>query len=400
MKANTIRTAVAAALALAGVAARADANIIFVTTTAQKITSSGGCSLQEAIYAANRDESTAVDKLNADGSDHVIATGCVAGGGDDRILLPFHAVFTMTKVVDDGDNAFGPTATPMITSNISIEANGSRLTWAGTQGARAFTIAPGAELTLSAVHIKSFFARGGNGADGGGGGLGAGGAVFVGNAGRLTVTDSTFERNGAIGGDGKPDSGTFDNGGGGGGGIGGNGGDGPLGGGGGGGARGNGGVATRTDDHIDLGGPIVMGYGAGGGGTVKPGANAQLGQGGAKGGARCGGEGGDGNEIAYAGRDGSSAPCPGGGGGGGDSGLFGPFFIPADGGDGGGGSYGGGGGGGGFGLETLGGGSDGGKGGFGGGGGAAGGSGSGGDGGFGDFRLGRRDNAAELHRQS
>ena len=41
-------------------AANAAAAVIHVTTLVQKISSSGGCSLQEAIYSANRNGNTAI----------------------------------------------------------------------------------------------------------------------------------------------------------------------------------------------------------------------------------------------------------------------------------------------------------------------------------------------------
>ena len=40
--------------------------------------STGGCSLQEAIYSANLHTNAAVDFVNADGADHFITTRCVA----------------------------------------------------------------------------------------------------------------------------------------------------------------------------------------------------------------------------------------------------------------------------------------------------------------------------------
>jgi len=87
--------------------------VIFVTTTVDKISSTGGCSLQEAIYSANLDNNIAVDSINSDGSDHFITTGCVAGSGNDTIVLPTNAVFPLSSIVAaDSHNPFGPTATP------------------------------------------------------------------------------------------------------------------------------------------------------------------------------------------------------------------------------------------------------------------------------------------------
>lgn len=44
-------------------------SVIFVTTTVDKISSTGGCSLQEAIYSANLENNIAVDSINSDGSE-------------------------------------------------------------------------------------------------------------------------------------------------------------------------------------------------------------------------------------------------------------------------------------------------------------------------------------------
>ena len=352
-----------------GVTSAAD---IPVTSLTQKISSSGGCSLQEAIFSANFDNNIAIDYVNASGTEHFVTTQCVRGNGADRIILPFGGVFRMNRILDEANSPFGPAATPLVDTDISIRANGSRLEWVGSGHARAFTVLNPGALTIDNAHIKGFSAKGGDGLDGGGGGMGAGGAVFVSYQAQLTVTNSTFERNGAIGGNGASTYDLLSNGGGGGGGLGGNGGDGLFAGGGGGGSRGNGGKGTRLNND-----GFVNGYGGGGGGTVFPGANGTYG--GAQGGARCGGAGRDGLD-----QPGDDAPCAGGGGAGGNSDVVGSVPFPYGGrGHGGAGNYGGGGGGGGMGYGLFGGGSDGGRGGFGGGGGASGGSGSGGAGGFG-----------------
>src|SRR5260370_17980772 len=158
----------------------------------------------------------------------------------------------MSKIVDAADNPFGPTATPIVTSKILIEANGSLLQWVGTKNARAFSVGSTGNLTIENAYIKGFVARGGNGGTsagpggpgfgGGGGGMGAGGAIYV-HAGSLLLENSTFENNGAIGGNGSTGGDIAA----GGGGLGGNGvPDGTLtscgGGGGGGGSRGDGGL--------------------------------------------------------------------------------------------------------------------------------------------------------------
>jgi hypothetical protein len=313
--------------------------VIPVTTVTQKISSFGGCSLQEAIYSANFDNNVAIAGYTG-ATSNIITTQCVAGSGDDIIVLPAAALMQFTDAIPDAYNFTGPTATPIITSTITILGFGATLERTGSRNFRLFAVADTGRLTIRRAYIRGFRAQGGNGMNGGGGGMGAGGAVYV-AGGVLSVEASTFEANGAFGGGAL---GAYRNGvsllSGGGGGIGGNGGLASESGGGGGGARGDGG--TYSDE-----------FGGGGGGTVAS-AVGRIG------GFACGG---DGRQEA----NGSSAPCPGGGGAGGAANELGSPPLPRTGNDGGNGSYGGGGGGGNFP-----GGGEGGHGGFGGGGGSAG----------------------------
>jgi uncharacterized repeat protein (TIGR02543 family) len=316
---------------------------IFVTSLEDKISDHDGCSLQEAIYSSTFHANIAIAGYDPfTNFPKIIRTQCENGTGNDVIVLPAGAIFQLSKIVDDATNPFGPTATPLIMTSIIIEANGSTFQYAGTDLFRLFSVGSTGHLTLMETYIKGFIAKGGDGSPfGGGGGLGAGGAIFV-HAGRLDIDKSTFEQNGAIGGNAIAYAGT--DGGGGGGGIGGNGyptGSFSIceGGGGGGGARGNG------DMFCGGGSGTAASQGAGGGGTLKNGHGIGLG------GFDCGGAGGDGGDA-------QDAPCPGGGGGGAGRVLF------VSSGNGGKGNYGGGGGGGA--ID----GGNGGDGGFGGGGGA------------------------------
>jgi CSLREA domain-containing protein len=343
----------------------AHAGVIFVTTTNDELNSNSECSLKEAIYAANFDTNMIFTPTD------FYSTGCVAGSGPDRIIVPGQSVFFLSKITDEAQNPFGPTATPMITSNVTIEADGATFDWiGGNTHARAFAVASTGNLTLRFADIKGFFAKGGDGKSGGGGGMGAGGAIYVKGGGSFTAEFSTFEGNGASGGNGSVNR-APDNGAGGGGGIGGNGGSGAgFGGGGGGGARGAGGAGSIifVGQGEDL---VIFGFGGGGGGTVGDGPFG--GNGGNLGGFDCGG-----GASALLDTTGDAGRCPGGGGGGGSSFEEVLPGVMSSGGNGGKGNYGGGGGGGGFGSGSIGG-----SGGFGGGGGASGGDGDGGNGGFG-----------------
>jgi hypothetical protein len=313
----------------------AGAAVIFVTTLEQKI-GGPGCSLQEAIYSANFDLNVAINGYGSplnfhDHAPRVVATDCVPGHGDDIIVLPSGAVFDLSKVVDDADNPMGPTATPMITSNITIEAQGATLQYVPTvtevcdifivvpctpASLRAFAVGPTGHLTIRNAYVKDFRAQGGHGSDGGGGGgMGAGGAIYV-KGGGLVIENSTFDRNGAAGGNGGGPDGPNTDPGGGGGGLAGPGGPGSCAfqggeGGGGGGSR-SFGIGSCAGD---------------GGGTVFDAQNRVPGF-------DCGGPAGNDDHP-----DGFDAPCEGGGGGGG----WNTFFSSGDGGK---GAYGGGGGGG------------------------------------------------------
>jgi uncharacterized repeat protein (TIGR02543 family) len=336
---------------------------IYVTTEDPGI-GTGACSLQEAIYSSvlhDTVDGTHGIAIDATDPDHFITTGCVIGDGNDTIVLPLKGVLTMTGPLQpygyvDGDayNPYGPTATPLIFSTITIEGDGATLQWDPNAAGNVRLFAIGAasiktpngtaggigSLTLRNVYVKGFRAKGGDGGQsGGGGGLGAGGAIYLQN-GSLVVEHSTFEGNQAVGGNGAVENGGY----GGGGGLSGNGGRSPdlSAGGGGGGARGDGGASLN-------------GGGGGGGGTVFSGGVALVG---GPGGYLCGGNGASDG-------DGGDGKCAGGGGGGAAGGGT-PGAFQGSGGN---GAYGGGGGG----APN-----DGGSGGFGGGGGTGGDNGGGG----------------------
>src|SRR3954471_650389 len=144
------------------------ASAIYVTTSNQEINGDAECSLQEAIYSANRDDNTAPDPTTP-GSD--VTTGCAAGSGVDTIYLPASSVFSYADPITDPDNFVGPSATPIVTSAIVIEAQGARLQRVALgRETRAFVVGPTGDLTLHEVHVKGFAIHGGDGADGGGGG--------------------------------------------------------------------------------------------------------------------------------------------------------------------------------------------------------------------------------------
>src|SRR5437588_2324843 len=180
---------------------------IYVTTTAQKIGAIGsdGCSLQEAIYSSVLHQSV-IDAngiahgiaIDATDPDHFITTNCVPGTGNgDTIVLPSGGVFNLNTYLDgDAHNPYGPTATPIIFSTMTIEGDGATLQWTGgSANVRLFAVGPASVrinqdglnttvsgtggLTLRNAYIKGFHVKGGNGGAGGGGGMGAGGAIYL-----------------------------------------------------------------------------------------------------------------------------------------------------------------------------------------------------------------------------
>ena len=158
-------------------ASDADAAVIPVTTTSQRVSGGTGCSLQEAIYSANFDDNVAISGYTSTGTTVVVRTECVPGSGDDVIVLPAGAALNLVKVVDDADNPAGPTATPIITSNITILAHGATLQRTGSANFRLFAVGSTGHLTIRRAYIRGFRAQGGNGGRGGGGGMGAGGSI-------------------------------------------------------------------------------------------------------------------------------------------------------------------------------------------------------------------------------
>jgi hypothetical protein len=234
------------------------ANTIFVTSLAQ-FGGPSDCTLVGAIYASKLKSAKYIALYFAPGqSDNPVdsgelkaqmqPTGCVAGSGNDTIILPTGATLVMNFTAADADDFMGRTATPMITGNIVIEANGATLL--GTPGfVRAFAVGPNGSLTLRNAHIKGFGVTGGAGAEGGGGGLGAGGAIYVSHGGHLAIAGCTFDHNSAQGGAGGGTT-LSSNGGGGGGGLSGTG----------------SGASTTSGEFILAGGTLPIGAPIAGGG--------------------------------------------------------------------------------------------------------------------------------------
>jgi hypothetical protein len=156
------RSLAGAALLLALVQGVATADTISVTTKDPRVRPDGLCSLIEAIDNANSDAVTHAD--------------CAAGNGPDTIVLPEKAKVRLRKVYD---NTYGSTGLPLITSPITIQGNGGRISGQGNPF-RLLAVSTSGDLTLQNVNLTR-----GSSFNGGG--------VF--NNGALTIQDSTISGN-------------------------------------------------------------------------------------------------------------------------------------------------------------------------------------------------------------
>ncbi|MGC4118714.1 MAG: choice-of-anchor Q domain-containing protein [Myxococcales bacterium] len=250
----------------------------------------------------------------------VAAIDAANAQGGDTLTLTAGCVYRLSEV---RSTYFGPVGLPLITSAVTIEGNGARIS-ADSSGPpmRLFTVAgagplgaagaPAGTLVLKDVTLSGGRAFGGFGTDGGGGGAGLGGCLF--NLGSLSLTGVTVTDCEARGGAGAFFGAAF----GGGGGLGGAGGPGaPFLGGGGGGMGGAGGAATAAigagggGGLLGNGGAGAMGAG-GGGGSVGSASASTGGPGGTVAGLACEAGGSGGTSAQPSGE--SGGVCGGGGG--------------------------------------------------------------------------------------
>ena len=139
---------------------------------AAQIDVGGGCTLVDAITAANRDAPTG---------------GCPAGGGTDTLILPAGSNQTLSSVDND---IYGPTGLPLITSAIVIDGNGSTIGRVpATPEFRILAIGSGGDLTLQETTVTGGLSPNENG----------GGII---NYGTLALTACTVSNNFAYNGGG------------------------------------------------------------------------------------------------------------------------------------------------------------------------------------------------------
>ena len=158
------RSLAGAALLLA-LGQSAQAAMITVTTNKPGINDGDGqCSLIEAIVNANNDAATHPD--------------CAAGSGADTIVLPPGSTHTLSAPYT---NYHGYTGLPVISSQITIQGNGSKITRKKSRKLnRLIAVASTGDLTLDKVTLSNGLEY-------------YGGAVY--NLGTLTITNSTISGN-------------------------------------------------------------------------------------------------------------------------------------------------------------------------------------------------------------
>jgi len=147
---------------------------ITVTTTDTSIAQDGQCSLPEAIINANTDVATHAD--------------CPAGSGADVIALASSATYVLDQL---HPNYHGPNGLPLVTSEITVEGNGSTIERsAGASQFRLIAVTPIGALELQDLTLQNGDAAGF-----------LGGALYSRGTARLTrttVTENTAESGGGI----------------------------------------------------------------------------------------------------------------------------------------------------------------------------------------------------------
>lgn len=139
------------------------------------------CTLAEAIFSANNDSANEGGEGN----------GCADGSGADTLILQAGSTHTLTAVDNYSVPYFGDNGLPLITSNITIQGNGSTIVRAATAPAFRIFFVQGGNLSLlettvtggvtSDAHTGQNYTRTGAG-------------LFV-NGGTATLTDSTVSGN-------------------------------------------------------------------------------------------------------------------------------------------------------------------------------------------------------------
>ncbi len=190
-----------AALTILAFAMPVHSATINVTADAVDDTVNGNCSLIEAIKAAN--DNAAVDT-------------CPAGGASDSIVLPANSTYTFSQpyittiaipqpggppIPGPEPQALGFTALPAISTDITIEGNGSVIERDATSASkfRLLLVAKGGALTLNNVVVRNGHAAEDPSVTSGGFGGNHGGAILqdgdISNGSTLTVNNCVLTHN-------------------------------------------------------------------------------------------------------------------------------------------------------------------------------------------------------------
>ncbi len=132
----------------------------------------GACSLIEAVYNAND-----INGIDHSGGDCVVGSGA----GSDTIILPNNGSFTF---VEEFENSYGSNGLPTISSEITIEGNGSNIDLGGPSvGIRLVNVTSTGDLTISDTTIINGYMHDNV----------FGGGIFRVAGGALTVNYSTLQ---------------------------------------------------------------------------------------------------------------------------------------------------------------------------------------------------------------
>lgn len=172
------------------------------TAHAATIGVSGGCSLIDAIDSANTDSPV---------------SGCLTGAGADTIVLQNASTHSFSSSID---NSYGFNALPSITTEITIEGNGSTIQrtngfGSGSVKFRLFRVSSAGDLTLNDTIISGGWANGSGVGERDGGGIHSRGQLSLNNTtlinnsasaygggmanrfGTTSISNSTLSSNGA-----------------------------------------------------------------------------------------------------------------------------------------------------------------------------------------------------------
>ena len=124
-----------------------------VAAAVLSLTAAGG-SIEAATITVNLPSCSLTDAINSANTDSAVG-GCSAGSGGDTIVLPAGSTTTLTAVDND---TYEDTGLPVISSEVTIQGNGSlieRSAAAGTPPFTIFSVSNTGNLTLEDVTVRN-----------------------------------------------------------------------------------------------------------------------------------------------------------------------------------------------------------------------------------------------------